>query len=314
MSSLRSLFCLLLLTSCGGGGSVTPPPPPQATIDPRAFLYTRICGDGSLWVLNQGCQYQVAQGATPVVTWRYDWAHPDQAQVQNTYVLDDGSGWVATFSYPPHLAFDAANGDGGDVFVYDGETVRISYTQNGDGRGGTAAGWWVGARCGGTGWVSFDKYTGDQGWREWLAKLRGATDPQACPSSLDSAYTRARVVRGLPVYLVLQDLLGNVTTRTVPLDAVVTEHYAGPTLAGATQMERQVHVANVGPSVYWEAWVKNPPEQPAAYQCPGAEGWNGPPDGSGWVLWDRRCRTVVRTADPVITGDQWGWPPPDAVR
>lgn len=304
---LLSVLCFLLLTSCGG--SVTTQP--QTSIDPRDFLYTRICGDGSLWVLNQGCQSQIAQGATPVVTWRYDWAHPDQAQVQNTYVLDDGSGWVATFSYPPHLAFNAANGDGGDVYVTDGTTVRISYTQNGDGHGGTVAGWWVGARCGGTGWVSYDAYTDDRGWREWTARLRGSTDPSACPP-LDSAYTRARVVRRLPVYFILQDPQGSVTTRTVPLDAVVSEHYAGATLEGSSQMERQVHVAGVGPSVYWEAWVRNPPEMSASYRCDGAPGANASPPGDGWVLWDRRCRTVVRYASPVMTGNQWGWPPSGA--
>jgi len=312
-----SLLCLVFLTACGGGGGPLPPPlPPPPNLPPidvTRFLKTVICADGSLAVLTPGCSSQIAQGATPITFWRYDWAHADQMQVQNTYVLDNGSGWVATFNYPPHGTFNAPNGDGGDVYVNEGGTVRISYTQNGDGKGGTLAGWWVGSKCGGTGWLSYDQYTNDQNWREWTARLKGAFDPNACPS-LDTAYTRARLVRSLPIYFILQDPVGNITTNTVPLDAIVTEHYAGSSMAAATSMERQIHVADVGASVYWEAWVKNPPMPPPSYQCEGVPGgWSGSP-GPGWVLWDRRCRTVVRQANPVLTGNQWGWPPANATQ
>lgn len=305
--TFSALLCLLFGLSCSNP-SPPPPPPPPASIDPAQFLNTIICADGSLAALNGCGSTQVAQGATPVNIWRYDWAHSDQSQIQNTYKLDNGSGWVATFNYPPHLAFNAPNGDGGDVFVYDGTSVRISYTQNGNGSGGTIAGWWVGAKCGGTGWLSFDKYTNDQAWREWNAKLKGSFDPNACPS-LDTAYTRARVVRSIPIYFILQDPAGAVTTNTVPLDVVVSEHYAGNSIQNSMSMERQIHVASVGPSVYWESWVKNPPSPPPAYQCSGVPGgWSDAP-GPGWILWDRRCRTVVRQANPIITGNQWGWPP-----
>lgn len=322
MTTLRLIAILLigLLSACGGGGGGgggggDPPLPPPVAIDPATFLNTLVCPDGTLAVLNPACPAQVARGSTPVVTWRYDWAHADQAQVQVTYQLDDGSGWPATFNYPPHLGFYAPNGDGGDVYVYDGTNVRISYTQNGDGKGGTVAGWWVGSRCGGTGWLSFDKYTSDAGWRNWTARLRGSTtSPYDCPS-LDTAYTRARVVRQLPTYFILQAPDGTITTQTVPLDSIVTEHYAGSSIAGASSMERQVHVAGVGPSVFWEAWVRNPPTAPPTYQCDGVPGgWSGPPPGAGWVLWDRRCRTVVRYANPVLTGTQWGWPPANATQ
>lgn len=315
MNWFVSLLCTLFLIGCGGCSNPPPPPPPPppVSIDVTAFLRTVICADGSLAALTPGCPSQIAQGATPINYWRYDWAHTDQMQIQNTYVLDNGSGWVATFNYPPHGTFNASNGDGGDVFVNDGGTVRISYTQNGQPDGGSVAGWWVGSRCGGTGWLSYDQYINDQGWREWTAKLKGALDPNACPK-LDSAYTRARLVRSLPIYFILQDPAGNITTQTVPLDAVVTEHYAGSTFSGATSMERMIHVKDVGPSVYWEAWVKNPPEAPPVYQCVGVPGgWSDAP-GPEWVLWDRRCRTVIRQANPVLTGDQWGWPPTNATQ
>lgn len=311
MSWFVSLFCGWLI-SCGGG-TPPPPPPPPVSIDPTQFLNTIICADGSLAVLSGCGSQQIAQGATPVATWRYDWAHPDQAQIQVTYKLDSEAAWAATFNYPPHAVFNSTNGDGGDVYMYDGTNVRINYTQNGQPGGGTIAGWWVGARCGGTGWLAFDKYTSDQGWREWAARLKGSFDPNACPK-LDSAYTRAIVVRGLPVYFIIQAPDGTITTKTVPLDSVVTEHFAGSTVSGSTQMERQIHVAGVGPSVYWEAWVKNPPSPPPVYQCDGVPGgWSNSP-GAGWVLWDRRCRTVVRQANPVMTGNEWGWPPANATQ
>lgn len=299
---------------CGGGGS-NPPPPPPAAIDVRPFLNTLVCTDGTLAALTGCPNPAVLNGSMPLVFHRYDWAHADQAQVQDTWLLSNGSGWAATFSYPPHGPFVPANGDGGDVYVVDGRNVRISYTQNGNGSGGTIAGWWVGARCGGTGWLSYDDQTNDRGWREWTARLKGAFNPNDCPN-LDTAYTRARVVRQMPVYFILQDIgTGAVTTKTVPLDAVVTEHYAGRSIEASTQMERQIHLAGVGPSVYWEGWIKNPPTPPASFACDGApDGWSGPPPGAGWVLWDRRCRTVVRQALPVTSGDAFGWPPADATK
>jgi len=302
---LRALL-LLSLAACGP----EPAPAPVPTVDPRAFLTTTVCGDGSFSVLDPTCPGRVALTGKSLLTWRrYDWAYADQAQVQDTFFRDDG--WVATFSYPPHLELNPANGDGGDFFELKGDQVFISYTQNGDGHGGTVAGWWVGINCGGTSWTSFDRYA-TATWRSEVARLKGSAVRDACPS-LDSAYTRWRVLPQLPVHLIVQQLDGTIEERTVPLDAIVSEHYDAFSVDLASAMERQVHVAGLGPSVFWETWVKSPPSPPPTFACEGAPGANGSP-GTGWTLWDRRCRTVMRPFLPVRTGDQYGWPPANAAQ
>jgi len=288
---------LLMLAACGGGGGGggPPPPPPTPTIaDVTSFLATSRCPDGVPAAFEPGCA-AAPQKASDVMTWRrHDWSGHIDGQVEDAFVSDGGSYYVNTFSYPPNGPFVPSNGDGGDVLVTDGTTVRIDFTQNGDGNGGTRFNYW----CGGTGWVSFDDAAPTGSWRGEVASLNSSPSPGGCPSGLNSAYTQWRL-ETVDVPYVIQ----NNSQKVASLPAVISEHYGAASASAARSMERVVMAQGIG-RVLWEAWTTTGPG--ASFTCPGIAGWSDPP-APGWYLQDRRCLTQFEP-DGVLTGDAFAWP------
>lgn len=121
---------LLVLASCGGGGgNNTPPPTPQNTVtitDPMNYFGT-------------------IQASDPWTTERWDIGHYQAVQ---TFIT--GSNTATTiWSYPPFGRFVAANGDGGETYVLNGDTAYATSTQDGSQPGITQFG---------TAWPVFDVY------------------------------------------------------------------------------------------------------------------------------------------------------------
>lgn len=312
-----ALAAALLISACSSGGSGSssgnppaPPPAPAITIpDVTAYLSTSRCpGDGMPTALEPGCAGAAPQRASdPMLYRRADWSGHADGQIEDAYRSDDGTYFVNTFSYPPHGPFAAPNGDGGDVLVTDGTTVRISYTQNGAPNGGTVFGWWVGPNCGGTGWVLYDNKAPTGSWASEVASLAGSTDPAACPATLNPAYTQWRLETVAVPFLTGGP--AGATQQTVSLPAIISEHYDGPSIALSTAMERVVMPLGLGRAL-WEAWSLTPSS--ATFACPGIAGWNAAPT-AGWSLQDRRCLTQIVTGSvPPTTGDLYQWPPAGA--
>ena len=280
------LFALVLLAACGGGGGgsggTTPPVTvaPPAVILPTtipsvaAYLAPLVCPDGGLAVI-EGCANPTPLlGSAALQFRRYDQSR-SPTQIEDAWQLDDGSGYSNDFSYPPNGPFVPANGDGGDVLVTDGHTVRISYTQNGCAVGpgcptGTIAGWWVGPLCGGTGWLEFDDQAPiDGSWKSRVATLAGSVvSASDCSQPLNSAYTQWRGDT-LPIVLTV-----NGTPRSITGQVVVSEHYGGATAQTATSMERVIMFAEFG-RLSWQSWTTTPATPPQGCQSFGA--WSQPP-------------------------------------
>jgi hypothetical protein len=294
------LFVVLAACTNGALAAVIP--------DVTVFLAQSVCTDGTPAVFSPGCTAHQQTDTDPMVWRRLDWAHTD-GQIEDAYSSADG--YVNTFSYPPNGPFDAGNGDGGDLLVSDGTTVSITYSQNGcqlgsspqcmptGGAQGTVAGWWVGQNCGGTGWLSFDNRAPTGRWRSTVAKLAASTDPNACPP-LDSAYTRWRHETAMvPIYV-------SGVPQALSLPVIISEHYAGASIARATSMERFVMAQSVG-RVLWESWAKSPSSYDAGANCSGISPWSDAP-GPRWFLQDRRCITSYQLTDGTMTGAIYGWP------
>lgn len=286
-----------LLAGCGGGSSPPPsPPPPVVTIpDVGAFLAASRCPDGMLAVL-EPCAGAPQTANDPMLYRREDVSGHTDGQIEDAFASNGY--WVNTFAYPPHGPFVASHGDGGDAMVSDGHTVRIDATQNGLPGGGTIFGYWVGAGCPplGAGWLLFDDQAPTGSWKESLAWLAGSATKGACPN-LNPAFTRWRL-ETIPITF----SLGTVD-HVVALPSIISEHYAGLSIASATSMERFVMAQGVG-RVLWQAWTTTGPSAP--FLSTGMSPWDGAP-APGWYLKDERLLTDVRPASG-MTGTQFGWP------
>ncbi len=300
-----SLAFFLTLAACGGGGGSSPPPSPPTHLTPTiadvtAFLVTSRCPDGMPAVVEPGCTAARQRASDVMLFRRHDWSHSD-GQIEDAYANDDGSAYINTFSYPPNGGpFAPNNGDGGDVLVASADgRVRIDFTQNGDGAGGTRSNYWAGANCGGTGWLSFTNLAPTGSWNFEIAHLNGAATSTSCPGSLNPAFTQWRLETA-SVPFVMPDG----SRLAVSLPVVISEHYAGTSIAGARSMERVIMAQGVG-RVLWEAWTTQGPG--ATFPCPGIAGWSDPP-APGWFLGDRRCVTQIAADTGALTGDRFAWP------
>ncbi len=298
-----AILVLLSLAACGGGGGTSPSPPPPATPtipDVTVFMTTSRCADGMPAAVEPGCAAAPQRASDPMLFRRHDWSGHTDGQVEDAFVSDDGSYYVNSFSYPPHGPFIANNGDGGDVLVTDGTTVRIDFTQSGNGAGGTTSNYWAGPNCGGTGWVLFDNAAPTGSWRGEIAQLNSASSPGSCPPSLNSAYTQWRLETvTVPVFL------PSGAEGAVSLPAIISEHYGAASIGAAKGMERVVMALGLG-RVLWEAWTTQALAD-ATFACPGIAPYSGAP-ADGWHLADRRCLTQIEADGSGLTGDAFYWP------
>jgi len=271
---------------------------PMTQAEMAAFLAQSRCADGALEAAEPGCVGARPQRASdPMRMRRHDWPAPDGYQIVDSYVADDSASFVSAFSFAPFGSFAARNGDGGEVYVIDGDTVRIAATEDG-GQMGVVQGFF-GAGCGGTGWVLFRADARAGRWAEEVARLKGRPVGSACAAS-SSAFTRYRLAQvSLPF-----TVGGRRTDITLP--TIISEHFNAATLARSSALERTFMARGVGRAI-WEAWSKHPATiGDLARRCPGTA-WSTPP-APGWFLTDCRYATNLVPADGAMSGDRYGWP------
>jgi len=114
------IFALALaLASCGGGGKSAPPPAPPAVVtipDPMAYLAQSRGGDASTPL----------RAGDRMIYRRFDFGH---VQASDSFLTGPASA-VTTWSYAPWGPFVDANGDGGESYELQGDTVRITSTKH----------------------------------------------------------------------------------------------------------------------------------------------------------------------------------------
>lgn len=274
---MKAIILSLFLVGCstGGGSPVPIPPPVNATTIPDVSIYL----------------YQ----SSSTTTRRHDWPDGQAYQVTNAVALSGGD-FATLWSYPPFGPFVQANGDGGEVYVTDGTTVRIAATQ--DGSLPYIQGFY-GASCGGTGWILFKNDAPTGSWASLVAKLDDKPIPSSC-SATNPAFTRYRLETVDLPFIV------NDQPQTVTLPTIISEHYDDSTIQDSTDMERSFFAQGLG-RVIWEAWSVNPPGgQDLATRCPPTVYSVAP--APGWQLSD--CR-VATNLQPGVSPN-FGWPPIEA--
>jgi hypothetical protein len=290
---------LLLFTALGaslaGCSRAAPPTGPQTIADPAAYLVQLRCPDGRLEAAEPDCPGATPQrGPDPMRMRRRDWPAPDGYVAQDAILGPYGP--ETLWSFAPWGRFAAGRGDGGEVYVVDGQTVRIALTQDG---GKPYLQGFYGAHCGGTGWVVFrgDAPTGR--WASLVAQLSDRPAPSFC-LALSSAFTRYRLEAVAAPWII------DGAVRSISRPTVIAEHYDRATIAEAHNMERSFFAKGVG-RIIWEAWTTGKPAGAGlAARCPGAA-WSTPP-AAGWVLSDCRYATNLVAADGRMSGAAFGWP------
>lgn len=246
---------LLALSGCAGGGGKSAPP--QTIADPIGYLAP----------------------AGPVEAVWYDFGH---YQARYGFRLE-GNRAVTAWDYAVFGTYAPAEGDGGEQYVLEGDTVRIEGTRDG---GTPYDQHFVGKSCGGTGWVLF-RTDATAAWRETVAHLGISADPSQC-SAGSPALTRYSV----------QTVDFPVIGRRA---AIVSEHYSTGS-RDAPAMERSFFVRDLGRAA-WQAFSALPPSLPAdelARRCPDF-GWQ-----TAGALNLADCRISVHAEPAAISAsDLW---------
>lgn len=113
---LAAVAVAIALAGCGGHSS---PPPPVTIPDMAAYLaQSRTCDGNPATPLRD---------TDPIICRRFDFGH---WQASESFLAGDGRA-ITTWSYAPWREFNAANGDGGELYVIDGDAARITQTQDG---------------------------------------------------------------------------------------------------------------------------------------------------------------------------------------
>lgn len=253
--------------------------------------------------------------SSTVVDWRRtDWGDGTGSwwyQIGESYLADNGQEIIQSFSFAPWGAFNAANGDGGQTIFTDGRIARITGTQD-----ASAAAFqnFVGAACGGTGWVIADLSVGISGdlpeakigggqWTGEAGALNSSPDGAACPP-MNASYDAWTVDDVSYPFIVF----GQPEQRTIP--TLISEHFDG----APEYAEREFNASEYG-LLRWEAWEgpggTRPISNSLAERCPvlgGFEGAGYNPPLPGWHIYD--CRTwtnIIRSLN--WSGDDFGWWP-----
>jgi hypothetical protein len=314
---LIQLFSMLLLLSGSADGESSAPTPRspsgvnQITIsDVNDFLAQRVCVRNGIAVslspLDPMCESRPQRASDPLYFRRGDLGNPNPPgyfQLSDSFVTDDGSAWGATWSYAPWGPRVIQNGDGGEIYVFDGTTVRIEMTMDGGVPG--AMHYFVGPKCGGTGWVAFKNDAPTGSWAESLGGIAiSDNDPNACPT-LGSNYTRYR----------LETLSWTIETddgpQMITAPTIISEVYAAGPPGLSQEMERTFWVKRWG-RIAWEPWAINrEPVIDIATRCPDSP-W--PTPGPRWVRYNCRFNTRLIQTDGSLSATSYGWPPPGFTR
>jgi hypothetical protein len=216
----------------------------------------------------------------------------------------------------PDRFFHLDQNDGGDAIRIVGDTASAFLTQDG---GTPGLQWFIGPGCSQPGpgryvsWVLF-KSDVDASWRSLVAEL--GDDPQdACPSRLNHAFTRYRLVsESFPFQRSAAD--GIPTRQTAALPTILVEHYDARSIDRAHAMERFYFARGMG-KVRWEAWSKDDQKSSQAEAFAGSGRCAALPDATppdtGWRILDCRMWTNI-VSDPGRSSwrvRDFGWPPAD---
>jgi hypothetical protein len=177
---------------------------------------------------------------------------------------------LQTFTFSAFDAFDPARGDGGQLIYYDGRVATGVETRDG---GSPANQYFAPAGCGVDGWIFFmPAYVPRGSWSSTKAKLVDVPEPTGnCPSPA-TAFTQWRIELASMYFL-----LSGVPTWQ-PVWTIISEHYAGPSIAESTSMERFYFAYGYG-WIRWEAWTTNtatPQDTDLLGRCPGVYIDGGP--------------------------------------
>lgn len=263
---------LAALSAVFGGGSSPPPAPPSVVSGPfDAYL-----APGS---------------AAAVLPYRKrDWPGPGDGIEQDAGQLPNGA-VVNAFSTAPFGTLRLPD-DGGDIYAVlaSGATVDLKTKD-----GGVPADIYF---CGDN-WVLWGADVGPT-WHSTVANIYQAPSASCQPVSPTApAYTQyVEVTIDVP-FMGLQQGMQSI-------DTIVHEHYDGPSVAQARNLERMYFGKNIG-RYRWEYWVPNgTPRRPLV--CPPLA-YSAPP-ARGWVMADCRMWTnlVPNTTNFSLATYGWGYP------
>lgn len=301
---MRIAFCAVMATLSACASAPKPESAGPATFNPADFLAQAVCPDGALRLVEPACAARPQKASDPLATGRFDWGAPAGQPgyvMQAGFVADDGASYANIWSFgPPYGTLASLVGNGGEVYVVDGDTVRISVTQDG-GKPSLLQGFY-GAHCGGTGWVAFRDDAPTGRWATLTASLSDLPVPSACAAK-SQALTRYRLEQVTIPFVIA----GAAVSETLP--CVIGEHYNTGSMATASALERSFWCKGVGRAV-WEAWSTSGPAPTAntvPARCPGASFSAAP--APGWYEQDCRFATRLVTPPSAMTGDGFGWPP-----
>ncbi len=227
----------------------------------------------------------------PLTMRRHDWPGAGY-QIGDSFVGKYGP--QSIWSYPPHGKFNAANGDGGELYsVWPNGTVTIALTQDG-------AKPYIQKFCGGTGWIVFRGRPPSGQWASTVAYLADVPIHQPCAAALSPAYTRWRLELASIPFLVR----GTREFRSIP--TIISEHFDGASMSQSSHLERSFFGKGYGRLV-WEAWGIGPATSTdLAVRCPGTA-WSKPP-AKNWRLHDCRFATNIIIAERAMSVAKFGWP------
>ena len=267
--ALIAVLALLPIVGCGGGGGSTPTPVPVPTPaaitlpDLSVYLAQAHCADGSPPL---GCANPVPTDASWPLAWR---RFDNQDQISDSVVNSARGFYETTWAYGQG-PFNAARGDGGEVYTSDGTTVSIVATQDGSQPG-------IGRF---TGWALFDNTTVpcSQGW---------------------TPISQGRACRATVTYPASGSGLSQIVA-----DSIVSEHYSGPNYTG--DMERFYMAAGWGRL----CWLAVPAAAHAPRPGMAASCGTGDPPLSGTAADRRLTTNLIAETPPLASVVDFGWPPP----
>ncbi len=277
----------------------------KAQIQPYFFTVQQVCPDyGPPWTCSPD-QANIQLAGWPAFWRKHDLeiSPPPGAgqQISDAALMDDGSSVVDTFSFNPfNPSWVPQWGDGGQVLVSDGWTVRVDRTQD----SGNPMQYFVGANCGGTGWIAFRADAPFEAWKPEIDYLADTPNPYDCPA-LNPAYLQyALVNEAWPIWW-------NGSYFVPIIQTIISEHYDNTAISNATFMERTYYAYQLG-LVRWAAWESPDGGQPVDpyMNCPQIGNDQAPSDGRQWTMYACRQWTNIQSGAPYYgwTVDTFGWP------
>ena len=273
------------------------------------FLVQSRCPDGSP-PNNCDQPYQMTDAMS--LTWhKRDWPGPYDGLFSDSVWTASG-GVLSTFSVEPDHPWVPPN-DGGDIYGIDTSVdpvrVLVLKTQTGD---IPHPYYFIGANCGGTGWVLFDAalpvlpayyYGGNAKWRSVTAQIGQADSPSGC-APLSPAFTQYHMELVDVPFIIF----GTHTTLRIP--TIISEHYDGPSPSQSVNLERFWFALGWG-KIRWDFYSADRPSRgDISGACPRMPPWDYVPPFPGAQLTDCRVWTNITAADGSFKLNQygWGWP------